>query len=240
MKKPCFPLLFLLLNLVPLLLVLSGAETFSRSKFPLPPHFVFGSGTSAYQSEGAALEDGRTPSIWDTFAHSGIQPHVTLMHIDFPQALEDEYGGWLSRQMVKDFTAYANVCFREFGDRVLHWTTLNEANIFTIAGYDSGEIPPERCSPPFGGKQHGFIGINVYAYWLVPYTNATEDVIATQRATDFLVGWFVDPCSLIFWVVVDEQGGGTPLTTPIEVKLSLVLTGQRMRRNATLNDMPRV
>lgn len=70
-KKPCFPLLFLLLNLVPLRLVLSGAETFSRSKFPLPPHFVFGSGTSAYQSEGAALEDGRTPSIWDTFAHSG-------------------------------------------------------------------------------------------------------------------------------------------------------------------------
>lgn len=49
MKKPCFPLLFLLLNLVPLLLVPSGAETFSRSKFPLPPHFVFGSGTSAYQ-----------------------------------------------------------------------------------------------------------------------------------------------------------------------------------------------
>ncbi|KAG5514223.1 hypothetical protein RHGRI_035581 [Rhododendron griersonianum] len=463
-KKPCCPLLFLLLNLVPLLLVPSGAETFSRSKFPLPPHFVFGSGTSAYQSEGAALEDGRTPSIWDTFAHSGqflvsyymhdprsvlwkfkkkcvqvqhyslmsqppdfievqrccawshtiaveqrvivifslmkmsnswwkpawrltdspspdgrgpvnpkgveyynhlinelikhgIQPHVTLMHIDFPQALEDEYGGWLSRQMVKDFTAYANVCFREFGDRVLHWTTLNEANIFTIGGYDSGEIPPERCSPPFGvgncskgdsstepyvachhillahasaprlyrkmyqGKQHGFIGINVYAYWLVPYTNATEDVIATQRATDFLVGWFVEP--LVFGdypdimkknagkrlpaftkveselvkgsidflglnhyntfsikdqsrslkmdhrdfnadmavELIDEQGGGTPLTPPIEFPVApsglvelleyfkqfygnppiyVHENGQRMCRNATLNDMPRV
>ena len=27
--------------------------------------------------EGAAFEDGRTPSIWDTFAHSG---HLTLIH----------------------------------------------------------------------------------------------------------------------------------------------------------------
>ncbi|XP_074279020.1 beta-glucosidase 11-like isoform X3 [Silene latifolia] len=36
-----------------------------------PPAFIFGAGTSAYQVEGAALEDGRTPSTTDTYAHSG-------------------------------------------------------------------------------------------------------------------------------------------------------------------------
>ncbi|WP_438490261.1 glycoside hydrolase family 1 protein [Streptomyces sp. S186] len=34
---------------------------------PFPRGFLFGSATAAYQVEGAAAENGRTPSIWDTF-----------------------------------------------------------------------------------------------------------------------------------------------------------------------------
>ncbi|KAB1214494.1 Beta-glucosidase 11 [Morella rubra] len=374
--------LFVLLNLAAAVL---GADKFSRDDFP--PDFVFGSGTSAYQVEGAADQDGRKPSIWDTFTHSGkmheatgdiacdeyhrykedvklmvdagleayrfsiswsrlvpngrgpvnakgleyynnlinelisngIQPHVTLHHSDLPQALEDEYGGWVSRKIVKDFTAYADLCFRKFGDRVSHWTTMNEANVFVLGGYDGGYLPPRHCSPPFGvnctrgnsttepylashyillahasaatlyrekyqyelisngmkivpsvaksrkfgdrvshwttmneanvfvlggydggylpprhcsppfgvnctrgnsttepylashyillahasaatlyrekyqDKQHGFIGINLFALWVLPLTNAIEDVIAAQRAKDFMLGWYMDP-----------------------------------------------
>ncbi|XP_018720841.2 beta-glucosidase 11 isoform X3 [Eucalyptus grandis] len=80
---------------------------------------------------------------------SGIQPHITLYHFDLPQELEDEYGGWVSRKIIEDFTAYADVCFREFGDRVQYWSTVNEPNIFAIGGYDQGIAPPRRCSPPF-------------------------------------------------------------------------------------------
>ena len=50
----------------------------------------------------------------------------------------------------KDFTAYADICFEEFGDRVKYWTTINEPNVFTLGGYDKGFLPPKRCSPPFG------------------------------------------------------------------------------------------
>ncbi len=38
----------------------------TRATFPTD--FVWGAATAAYQVEGAAAEDGRTPSIWDTFA----------------------------------------------------------------------------------------------------------------------------------------------------------------------------
>ncbi|KFK42638.1 hypothetical protein AALP_AA1G021300 [Arabis alpina] len=209
-----YSLMLLPLLVLPFTSVLSLEEAYNRYDFP--PEFVFGSGTSAYQVEGAADEDGRTPSIWDVFAHAGhgaagdvacdqyhkykedvklmkdigleayrfsiswsrllpsgrgpvnpkglqyynnlidelithgIDPHVTLHHFDLPQALQDEYGGWLSRESVRDFTAYADTCFKEFGDRVLHWTTLNEANVFALGGYDQGITPPGRCSPPFG------------------------------------------------------------------------------------------
>ncbi|GKB94247.1 beta-glucosidase 11-like protein isoform X3 [Tanacetum coccineum] len=218
--------------------VASVVDEYRRDDFPTD--FVFGSGTSAYQVEGAALEDGRTSSNWtairsirtkhpflsiqtwliqtlswrtdggcsgangdvacdgyhkykddiqlmadtglEAFRFSiswsrlipngrgpvnenglrfynnfinelvshGIQPHITLYHLDLPQILEDEYGGWLSRNAVKDYIAYADVCYREFGDRVLHWTTFNDANVFTLGGYDSGYTPPVRCSSPFG------------------------------------------------------------------------------------------
>ncbi|KAL5203349.1 hypothetical protein ABZP36_014301 [Zizania latifolia] len=191
--------------------------SFTRQDFPRD--FVFGSGTSAYQYEGAVDEDGRTPSVWDTFTHAGKMPdkstgdraadgyhkykedvklmsdtgleayrfsiswsrliprgkgpvnpkgleyynnlinelvkrgievHVTLYHLDFPQDLEDEYHGWLSPRVVEDFTAFADVCFREFGDQVTHWTTLDEPNVMSIAAYDDGMFPPSRCSAPFG------------------------------------------------------------------------------------------
>ncbi|GAY48808.1 hypothetical protein CUMW_114590 [Citrus unshiu] len=220
MLRPFFLLIFLL-NLAA-----SALTAVEYTKNDFPPGFIFGSGTSAYQVEGAANEDGRTPSIWDTFAHAGnvpgtgdvacdeyhkykedvklmadtgldayrfsiswsrlipngrgpvnpkglqyynnlinelisygIQPHVTLHHLDLPQALEDEYGGWINRMIVyisqKDFTAYADVCFREFGDRVSYWTTVNEPNGFAMVGYDFGIAPPKRCSPPLNNCSRG-------------------------------------------------------------------------------------
>jgi len=40
-----------------------------------PPGFLWGSATSAYQIEGAVLEDGRALSIWDTFSHTPGRVH---------------------------------------------------------------------------------------------------------------------------------------------------------------------
>ncbi len=43
--------------------------TGSAGSLTFPPGFVWGAATASYQIEGAAADDGRTASIWDTFSH---------------------------------------------------------------------------------------------------------------------------------------------------------------------------
>ncbi|KAK9161571.1 hypothetical protein Syun_007912 [Stephania yunnanensis] len=192
-----------------------NTHKFNREDFP--SDFIFGAGTSAYQVEGAVDEDGRSPSIWDTFTHQGNMPDKSTADV-----AADGYHN-------DDFTAFADVCFREFGDRVSHWTTINEPNAMAIQGYDQGIWPPQRCSPGIPGvncntgnssvepyavmhhallahasaaklyrdkyqeKQKGLIGLNLYAFSCVPMTNSIADAEATKRAMDFFTGWEMDP-----------------------------------------------
>ncbi|KAM7508123.1 hypothetical protein LguiA_018576 [Lonicera macranthoides] len=73
-----------------------------------------------------------------------IKPFVTLFHWDLPQALQDEYDGFLRADIVDDFCDYAELCFWEFGDRVKHWITLNEPWSYSFAGYTLGIFAPGR------------------------------------------------------------------------------------------------
>ncbi|MFD8378222.1 GH1 family beta-glucosidase [Streptomyces sp. NPDC059679] len=177
----------------------------------LPHDFLWGTATSAYQIEGAVAEDGRSPSIWDTFSHTpgkiagddhgdvacdhyhrwrediglmkrlgtnayrlsiawprvmpggdgpvnakglafydelidglleaGIIPSVTLYHWDLPQALQDR-GGWPVRDTAEHFAAYASVTADRLGDRVHHWTTLNEPLCSAWIGHLEGVMAP--------------------------------------------------------------------------------------------------
>ncbi|KAF3509026.1 hypothetical protein F2Q69_00003164 [Brassica cretica] len=58
----------------------------------------------------------------------------------------DEYGGFLSERIVKDFREYADFVFQEYGGKVKHWITFNEPWVFSHAGYDVGKKAPGRCS----------------------------------------------------------------------------------------------
>src|SRR6202046_4175136 len=47
---------------------LAQMATPSLQRFP--SNFLWGCATAAYQIEGAVSEDGRKPSVWDTFSHT--------------------------------------------------------------------------------------------------------------------------------------------------------------------------
>ncbi|MBY6274356.1 MAG: aryl-phospho-beta-D-glucosidase, partial [Bacillaceae bacterium] len=78
----------------------------------------------------------------DELLKHNIEPILTIYHWDLPQAFQDEYGGWESRKIVEDFKNYCVTLFKEFGDRVKYWVTLNEQNIFTRFGYQTAMHPP--------------------------------------------------------------------------------------------------
>lgn len=78
----------------------------------------------------------------DELIKYNIEPVVTLYHWDLPQALQDEYGGWESREIINDFAHYSKLLFDKLGDRVKYWVTLNEQNVFIMLGYMSAEHPP--------------------------------------------------------------------------------------------------
>lgn len=71
----------------------------------------------------------------DCLQKHNITPHATLYHWDSPQALEDLYGTWQSRQMAYDYADYVTAVVSRLGDRITHWMTLNEIYYFTHASY---------------------------------------------------------------------------------------------------------
>ncbi|KAI5603178.1 hypothetical protein BDE02_01G202700 [Populus trichocarpa] len=93
---------------------------------------------------------------------NGITPFVTLFHWDLPQALDDEYSGFLSSKAVDDYLAYAEFCFKTFGDRVKHWCTFNEPYSFSNNGYNGGTFAPGRCSNYAGNCTLGNSGTEPY------------------------------------------------------------------------------
>ena len=151
----------------------------------------------------------------DALLENGIQPWATLYHWDLPLALQLEQDGWLGPATVDAFTAYADLCFERFGDRVKHWITFNEPWVTAVHGYALGTMAPGRISnsePYVAGHhqllahaktvalyrehyshQQGIIGITNNCDWREPRSDSPEDRAAAQRAMEFFLGWFADP-----------------------------------------------
>ena len=84
----------------------------------------------------------------DSLLENGITPNATLYHWDLPQTLEDK-GGWVNRDVKDWYGEYASLMFREFGDVVPMWSTLNEP-IAIYVGYANGGFAPGYNNEKWG------------------------------------------------------------------------------------------
>jgi beta-glucosidase len=247
-----------------------------------PTDFLWGAATAAYQVEGAVAEDGRTPSIWDTFSHTpgrvlagdngdvacdhyhkyrddvslmarlglgsyrfsvswsrvqpggrgplnqagvdfyrrlvdeltdrDILPWLTLYHWDLPQELEDA-GGWPQRDTAYRFAEFAGLLHDALGDRVRHWTTLNEPWCSAFLGYGSGDHAPGRNEPAASvraahhlmlghglavqairaGRTPAQTGVTLNLYAVSPVGDSAADADAARRIDGLANRVFLDP-----------------------------------------------
>jgi 6-phospho-beta-glucosidase len=149
----------------------------------------------------------------DELLKHNIRPMITLYHWDLPQALQDKFGGWASREIVDAFDGYARLCYERFGDRVDLWSTFNETIVFIGMGYFTGQHPPKLNDPKVGiqachhvflanaravksfreMKIEGQIGFVNVLQPNVPISDSPEDRRACEFAEGIFTHWLYDP-----------------------------------------------
>ena len=98
---------------------------------------VMPEGVGAVSETGLGFYD----RLVDELLAAGIEPWVTLFHWDYPLALFHA-GGWLNPSSPRWFEEYAGVVVERLSDRVTHWLTINEPQVFIEHGHCDGIHAP--------------------------------------------------------------------------------------------------
>ncbi len=77
----------------------------------------------------------------DALLAAGIEPWITLFHWDYPYELFCR-GGWLNRDSIDWFADYVRLVTNRYSDRVTHWMTFNEPQMFLALGHVAGVHAP--------------------------------------------------------------------------------------------------
>ncbi|HEY7222195.1 MAG TPA: GH1 family beta-glucosidase [Micromonosporaceae bacterium] len=150
--------------------------------------------------------------LTDELLEAGIEPWLTLYHWDLPQPIEDA-GGWPVRDTAARFAEYAAMVHSALGDRVRHFTTLNEPWCSAFLGYASGDHAPGRRDPAAAVRAvhhlllaHGLavdamraqgpdtqLGITLNLYATSSASTRQEDIEAARRIDGLSNRLFLDP-----------------------------------------------
>jgi len=172
---------------------------------------VLPDGTGGVSAAGLDFYD----RLVDALLAAGIEPWVTLFHWDYPEALHKR-GGWLKDESPDWFAKYAATVVKRLSDRVRHWMTFNEPEIFIILGYQLALHAPgdklswsdilrisHRVLLAHGlatqamratSKQPCQIGCAAALQPVMPATDQPADLDAARRATfSGMAAWLLEP-----------------------------------------------
>jgi beta-glucosidase len=149
-------------------------------------------------------------NLVDGLLAAGIEPFPTLYHWELPQALED-VGGWLNRGTIDAFEEYTAVVVDRLGDRVSHWSTINEPWVAANLGYGMGLHAPGRTGAELEASHHlmvahgratrviradlpdSEIGVVLNLWPQTPASDHDDDILATRLGDGVANRWYLDP-----------------------------------------------
>ena len=85
-------------------------------------------------------------AVLDSIQRNGMTPFASLYHFSLPQWFQ-ECGGWLAKDALDRFEAYAGVVAERLGDQMPFVCTVNEPQIMSIMGFVTGAFPPGLQDP---------------------------------------------------------------------------------------------
>ncbi|RNC82125.1 MAG: beta-glucosidase [Phycisphaera sp.] len=103
---------------------------------------VIPNGVGKVNDAGLAFYD----SLVDELLANDIEPWLTLYHWDFPTSLYRR-GGWLNPNVSDWFAEYTRIIVNRLSDRVKHWFTLNEPQVFIGIAHGEAEHAPGTKLP---------------------------------------------------------------------------------------------
>ncbi|KAM8939747.1 beta-klotho [Pelodytes ibericus] len=142
----------------------------------------------------------------------GIKTMVTLYYpthgsLSLPAPLV-ENGGWLNRNITKAFSDYANLCFKELGDLVKKWITINEPNRLSQYYNNSSAttyLPVHNVliahsmawhlyDKTYRSSQNGQVSLALHTDWAEPANPFLKShAEAAERFLQFDIAWLAEP-----------------------------------------------
>ncbi|MFP4416870.1 MAG: GH1 family beta-glucosidase [Chitinivibrionales bacterium] len=124
----------------------------------------------------------------DALLEKNIQPYVTLYHWDMPHELFCR-GGWLNRCSADWFAEYTKVVVNKLSDRVHHWMTFNEPQVFVECGYHNGAHAP--------GLKYDISELTRLAHHVLLAHGKSVRVIRDEAGESAQVGFVVAPVNSV-------------------------------------------
>ncbi|MEM6750492.1 MAG: GH1 family beta-glucosidase, partial [Planctomycetota bacterium] len=170
------------------------------NRFPEDADLIANLGVSAYRlsiswprvcdEQGRPNEAGLAfyDRLIDAMLERGIEPWVTLFHWDLPLHLQHD-GGWLNRETANRFGEYAGLVARRLSDRVKHWFTINEPQVYLDHGHVAGNHAP-------GLHYDDAEKVRASHHLLLAHGKAAAALRANSKS-DAVVGWAPVGCCAI-------------------------------------------